>query len=119
MRRRLTVLVLAATAGLAAVPVPAQAASWVAATCGAALTTNSYLRADLTCVGPGLSFDVRGQSGYRTRSMVLDLRGHTLRAGPGSAGTAVTVAGPSTVSVVNGTIEGWDVGLATVAGDSG
>ena len=96
----------AAVAALVVTATPAHAATpRQAAVCGAVLTTDAYLRSDLTCSGPGLTL---------SGDVTLDLRGHRLR---GSTGAAVTVTGPSAVSITNGRIEGWTTGVTTSGSD--
>ncbi|NKY39381.1 right-handed parallel beta-helix repeat-containing protein [Cellulomonas septica] len=85
--------VLVATPSLAATPVPG---------CGAVLTTDSVLTADLTCPA--------GVGGLElAEGVTLDLGGHTLR-GPGSGvGVLVQVLGDA--GVHDGTIAGWSTGI--------
>jgi hypothetical protein len=97
---RRTMLVLAFLVGTVALPLPASAAA--AATCGATLTTDSYLDRDLRCA-TGLTL---------TDGVTLDLRGHRL-IGPGS-GRAVSVLGEGqSITVLNGRITGWATGIGS------
>ena len=95
----------AAIAALVPSTTPAHAATATAAVCGAVLTTDAYLRSDLTCSGPGLT--LKGD-------VTLNLRGHRLR---GSIGTAVTVIGQSAVTITKGRIEGWTIGVVAAPPD--
>src|SRR3954470_3417512 len=92
------VLVTATAAGAAGGPasVPGDP---VVATCGAVLTTDARLDRDLTCpAGDGLVL---------AGDLTLALDGHRLT-GPGDqAGTAVSVTGPWSVTVSDGTIQSW------------
>lgn len=73
--------------------------------CGAVLTSDTRLRADLTCAeGDGLVL---------AAGVTLDLRGHTLR-GPGG-GTGVVVPAQGDVTIRNGTLTGWGSGVAVAA----
>lgn len=101
----LSCLVLAAAGTLVAVP--AEATSTPVPGCGATLTTDSRLTADLTCPsGDGL---VLGEG------VTLDLNGHTLT---GSAGATAVIAPPlGDVTVRNGTIADWGFGLRTRVDD--
>jgi len=79
-------------------------------TCGSTVTVSTSLRADLTCPGPEPALTLAA-------GVNLNLAGHTLR-GPGSRlGIAVPVAGD--VTVRNGTLTGWGVGIQTVGSDDG
>jgi hypothetical protein len=98
IRRAMAVLAIATMAILA--PLPAEAADSVA-TCGALLTHDAHLATDLICPGEG----VKMAGGTR-----LDLRGHSLT-GSGS-GTAVAVTGRRSVTVTNGRIAHWGIGVA-------
>jgi hypothetical protein len=99
---RRTMIVLAFLLGTVTLPLPASAA--VAATCGAMLTTDAYLAADLRCPG--------GDGLTLADGVTLDLRGHRL-VGPGpSAGTAVAVADvEASATVIGGRIEEWGTGI--------
>jgi hypothetical protein len=100
MRRTAAGLGLVLAAGLAIVPLSAGAATKaVAATCGAVLTTNAYLKKDLTCRGDALT--LKG-------GVVLDLRGHQLTA---RNGAAVTFAGGGRPTVTGGRITDSGTGL--------
>lgn len=103
MRRVLFILVASvlAVAGLAG---PAGGSTAVAATCGATLTTDAYLTGDLACpAGNGLTL---------SGPVTLDLGGFRLT-GPGkdSAAIGVSVTADSSVTIRNGLIQGWGVGL--------
>ncbi|CAA9258427.1 MAG: FIG00485738: hypothetical protein [uncultured Corynebacteriales bacterium] len=103
MRRVLFVLVTALLAVLGGTA-PARASTAVVATCGATLTTDAHLTGDLSCpAGDGLTL---------SGSVTLDLRGFRL-IGPGRDSTAigVIVTTESSVTVRNGRIQGWGVGL--------
>jgi hypothetical protein len=81
--------------------VPAGAGSQVA--CGDVLTSDVTLNADLVCTGE-VGLRVQGD-------LTINLNKHRL-AGPGS-GTGVRLEGTeSAVTLVNGTISGWGVGVA-------
>lgn len=97
----LSCLVLAAAGTLVAVP--AEATSTPVPGCGATLTTDSRLTADLTC--PSGDGFVLGEG------VTLDLNGHTLTGS--TDGTAVLVPPLGDVTVRNGTIADWGVGLRT------
>ena len=100
-----TSLILVA-AGLL-VPTVADAATPVAATCGAVLTTDAYLNADVSCPG---------QRGVTVSgNITIDLRNHVLR---GSGGIGIAILDGYSAQVRNGTVRGWGAGIGTVdAGD--
>ena len=95
----------AAIAALVLTTSPAHAATPTVAVCGAIITTDAYLRSDLTCSGPGLTLN---------GDVTLNLRGHRLR---GSTGAAVTVIGQSAVTIAKGLIEGWTTGVTATPPD--
>ncbi|QHT55070.1 hypothetical protein GXP71_02510 [Cellulomonas sp. H30R-01] len=83
------------------VTAPAQALADAPA-CGAVLTTDTVLSADLTCPA--------GTDGLElAEGVTLDLGGHTLR-GPG-AGVGVKVQVLGDAGVRNGTVAGWSTGI--------
>ncbi|MEV0133243.1 right-handed parallel beta-helix repeat-containing protein [Dactylosporangium sp. NPDC050688] len=82
----MTVALTAPAAPAAAGPPPVQ--------CGAVLTTDTALRADLTCPSDALTVAADG--------ITVDLRGHTIR-GSGT-GTGITIIGHHSVRVRNGTV---------------
>lgn len=84
----------------AAVATPASAVAAAPATCGAILTTDAYLSADLTCTGVGLTLD---------GDITLDLRGHTLTGT--ETKTAITVMTGRSVEVKSGGVHGWAYGV--------
>ena len=89
------------------VPAPAQAATRTTGAgpvaCGATVTEDAYLAADLTCpTGDGVTLG---------RGVTLDLRGHTLTGG--GHGVGVRTAGTGTSTVRNGVLEGWDSAVMT------
>lgn len=96
--RSVLVGVLAMLASIAVIT-PAEAAHPGVA-CGAVLTRDTRLRADLVCAGNGLTL----ASGVR-----LDLGGHRLVGD--STGTGITITDTGPTSVVNGRIENWALGL--------
>lgn len=65
--------------------------------CGAVLTTDTTLHADLTCPGDALTVAADG--------ITVDLRGHTVR-GSGT-GTGITIIQHHSVRVRNGTVTGF------------
>lgn len=104
-----------AVAGAVAVVVtgPVAAASAAAEpTCGATITTDVVLTADLLCPdGAGLTL---------VGDVTLDLGGHTL-AGPGRGGTGTGVTfdpSVSTITVTNGTLRDWPSAVRST-GDPG
>ncbi|MBD7917637.1 right-handed parallel beta-helix repeat-containing protein [Cellulomonas sp. Sa3CUA2] len=103
MRRSAVLSVIALVGGSVLVAAPAHAAPAPVPGCGAVLTADARLTADLTCPeGDGLVL---------AEGVTLDLRGHTLS---GSSG-AVAVVLPSLgdVTIRNGTIAGWGEGMRT------
>jgi len=83
-------------------PAAAFAAGPVAITCGAELTTNAVLTADLTCpAGGGITV---------TGNVTIDLRGHLL-SGPGADGTALMVHSGFSPQIKNGHIANWGTGI--------
>ena len=100
MRKTATGLGLILAAGLAVVPLSAEAGTKaVVATCGAVLTQNAYLNRDLSCSGDALT--LKG-------TVVLDLRGHRLTA---RGGAAVTFTGAGNPTVTGGAINDSATGL--------
>ncbi|QCB92755.1 right-handed parallel beta-helix repeat-containing protein [Cellulomonas shaoxiangyii] len=101
----LPIATLAVAAALLAPPahaVPVAAAPPPVPGCGATLTADARLTADLTCpAGNGLTL---------AAGVTLDLGGHVLR---GAGGTGVVVPAAGDVTVRRGTITGWDVGVAS------
>lgn len=65
--------------------------------CGAVLTADTALRADLTCPGDALTVAADG--------ITVDLRGHTIR-GSGT-GTGITIIEHHSVRIRNGTVTGF------------
>jgi hypothetical protein len=103
-----SVLLCAAVAGASTlVAVPAAAAEPVGS-CGAVLSTDAYLAADLVCTeGDGVTL---------LDGVELDLRGHALVGG--GSGTAVRYQGDATVR--DGSVTGWSTAVAPdVAADLG
>ncbi|MET0865291.1 MAG: NosD domain-containing protein [Nakamurella sp.] len=100
--RTLLIIPVAMVLAMTGLPAAASAAGPVAASCGAVLTTNAVLTADLSCTGDGITL---------TGDVSLDLRGHTL-SGTGSDRTAVTVISGSSPKISNGVIEKWNTGIA-------
>ena len=94
----------AAIAALALTTTPAHAAA-PRRRSAVVLTTDAYLRSDLTCSGPGLTLN---------GDVTLNLRGHRLRS---STGAAVTVIGQSAVTITKGRIEGWTIGVMAAPPD--
>lgn len=98
-------VLLAAVAGTAAVP--ARAAAPVEASCGATLTTDAYLGADLVCT-EGLTV---------AADLTLDLNGHRLRGPvtqlPTVGPAAISISGGSAVTIRNGRIERWGQAVST------
>lgn len=92
----------ALAAGAVLVAAPAHALADPVPGCGAVLTTDSVLTADLTCPAGAGGLEL-------AEGVTLDLGGHTLR-GPGSGiGVKVQVLGDA--GVRNGTIAGWGTGI--------
>jgi parallel beta-helix repeat protein len=79
---------------------PAAAAVPGKISCAAVIAANALLTSDLTCTTGGLTL---------AGNAVLDLGGHRLI---GSGGTGITFSGTGSPRVQNGTIEGWDAGIA-------
>ena len=109
--RSLAICVVIVLAG-PLVPTVAHAAAPVAvATCGAVLTTDAYLKTDLTCPGPnGLSIGA---------NITLDLRHHKLT-GPGSttSGAAgIAILDGFSVQLSNGTVQKWGTGIGFIETD--
>lgn len=103
MRTSSILSVVVLTAGSAVVAGPAHAAPAPAPACGAVLTSDTRLRADLTCPeGDGLVL---------TAGVTLNLGGHTLT-GSG-AGTAIVLPNLGDVTIRNGTVAGWGTGVQT------
>lgn len=84
----------AQAAGVAPPPAPA---------CGAVLTADTRLTADLTCPG-GVGLTLAA-------GVELDLGGHALRSSGGGTGVLVPAAGD--VTIRRGTVAGWGVGIAS------
>ncbi len=95
----LSCLALAGAAVLVATP----AAASPPPTCGATLTADTVLHADLVCAGNGLTL---------ARDVDLDLHGHTLRSTAGGVGLSISDVGSTTVK--NGKITGWATGARTL-----
>ena len=107
-RRRTAFLpagVLAVATAFLATPAQAVVSAPVAITCGAVLTHNAYLAADLTCpTGNGVT---------AAASLSIDLQGHHLTGSTGGVG--ITVRYPANVKVTHGRLTGWGTGLTTVS----
>ena len=107
-RRRTAFLsagVLAVVTAFLATPAQAVVPAPVAITCGAVLTHNAYLAADLTCpTGNGVTV---------AASLSIDLQGHHLTGNRGGVG--ITVDYPAAVKVTHGRLTGWGTGLTTVS----
>ncbi|MET0966406.1 MAG: NosD domain-containing protein [Nakamurella sp.] len=101
-----------ATAGLM-LPTTADAAAPVAARCGAVLTTDAYLAADLFCPD-GNGVRIAG-------NLTFDLRGHTLRGswtnGGPSYPAGITVQLGFEPLIRGGTISGWGYGVTHAHAD--
>ena len=78
----------------------AAAAAPVAASCGAVLTSDAYLKSDLICPGDGVKL---------AGDLTFDLKGHRLIGSGGGVG--ITVSGIHSVQVRNGRIQHWETGL--------
>lgn len=99
------VLTAALPATAAQIARPRAVPAGVPVACGDVVSTDAYLAADLHCTdGVGLTL---------LESVTLDLNGHRL-VGPGreAGGVAVTYDQGKPVTVTNGTITGWWVGVA-------
>ena len=89
--------------GSVLVAAPAQAALAPVPGCGAVLTTDSRLTADLACPsGDGLTL---------TPGVTLDLKGHTLSGSQTATGIVLPNLGD--VTIRNGTVSGWGAGVQT------
>lgn len=111
IRSLVTCLALTTTGMLT--PIAAYAAPPpVAATCGAVLSTNAYLEADLSC---------RADKGLTLAGdITLDLRSHQLIGTGTEEGTAISVQSASTPQVKNGRIQGWGAGITfSIPDDAG
>ncbi|MEV8637737.1 right-handed parallel beta-helix repeat-containing protein [Streptosporangium sp. NPDC051023] len=91
---------LGAASPASAVPGPASATE---VKCGAVVTSDVTLTADLTCPGTALTVGAD--------NVVIDLAGHTIR-GPGSPGSGIEVGNHSNTVVDNGTISGFFSGIS-------
>ena len=78
--------------------------------CGQVVTTNAFLTGDLYC--PGSDGVVVGASG-----ITIDLKGHWLRGNSGSATNGVESVGFQKVTVKNGKVRNFDVGVYLSAAD--
>lgn len=79
--------------------------------CGSVLTANTTLTQDLTCTsGDGLVIAASG--------ITIDLKGHTLTGGPGTAaGIRIAYGGFTGVTVQNGSIVGFNQGVVADTAD--
>ena len=116
-RAALSALAIAAgtAAALAAAPAPSaepgdgSQARTRTVTCGQTLTESTILENDLTnCPGDGL---VAGADG-----ITIDLNGHTVDGQTLLTGKGIAISGFDRVTVENGTITGFDVGVSIVFG---
>lgn len=99
--RKLLVLLGVVVAAVGGVATPSSAAP---PSCGAVITRSTTLTADLVgCAGDGL---VIGAS-----RLTLDLGGHTL-GGSGNGSVGIRIAGHQDVKIVDGSIIGFDTGIA-------
>lgn len=103
----LAVLSAVALAASSLTPLPAEATGPVAATCGAVLTKDAYLKYDLTCPRDGVTL---------SGNLTFDLRGHRLIGSGGGAG--ITLSGLYSVKIRNGRVSHWDQGVQAVIPDS-
>ncbi|MFC8191959.1 hypothetical protein ACFUMH_09900 [Cellulomonas sp. NPDC057328] len=103
MRVSSVVPAVALVAAAAVLAPPAHAAPPPVPGCGAVLTSDARLTADLTCPGgTGLTL---------AAGVTLDLGGHALR-GDGT-GTGVLVPASGDVTIRRGTVAGWGTGVAS------
>jgi parallel beta-helix repeat protein len=112
MTRALRKIVLAALPALLAVPVWTTAASAAILSCGQTITQNTVLENDLSgCPTDGIVIGAN--------NITLDLNGHTLTgtAASGNQGGVVLI-GRTGVTVKNGTVRAFDVGVV-IEGGSG
>lgn len=80
----------------------------VAAKCGATLTANAYLEADLTCpANKGVTL---------AGNITLDLNHHRLT---GSKGAAISIRNATKPLIKNGTVYGWATGVAIIPSADG
>jgi len=103
MRTSSVLATLALAGGSVLAAAPAQAAPTPVPGCGAVLTTDSRLVADLTCPS--------GDGVVLTPGVTLDLRGHTLSGSEGATGIVLPSLGD--VAIRNGTVAGWGTGVRT------
>jgi hypothetical protein len=110
-RAKRTTILTSTAALLAAVLLPAGAAGaapgdppGVSPSCGDTVSVDTVLTGDLVCPG--------GDGLTLAAGVTLDLGGHSL-VGPGTSGTAITFEQTAPVTVTNGTVRGWRVGVAS------
>ena len=95
---------VAALALLAIAVAPGVATGAQAIACGDVVSTDTILSTDLVCQGDGLIV---------SESVVLDLNGHTI-AGD-TSGSGISLSGSDSI-VKNGTVHGFDFGIAVTEG---
>ena len=102
------VLGVAAVAGLGATLATGAAQAAGPVTCGSVITTSTALTTDLVCAGTGDALVIGADN------VVLDLKGHSIT-GPGagpSTGAGVRAAERTGVTITNGTVSGFEHGVA-------
>ncbi len=100
--RKLLVLLGVVVATIGGVVAPSSAAP---PSCGTVITRSTTLTADLLgCTSDGL---IIGAS-----RLTLDLGGHTLGGATGNGSVGIRIAGRQDVKIVNGSIAGFDTGIA-------
>ena len=107
MSRRRVAAAVGAGVVMAAM-LPATSANAATIRCGDTVTTNVVLTRNLTCAGDGLIVGADG--------LTIDLNGYTL-SGSG-VGTGISGGDNASVTVLNGTIRNFDIGVAHLSGSS-
>ena len=106
MRIRSLATCLALTTAAMLIPIAADAATPVAASCGATLSTDAYLPGDLSCpADQGLTL---------VGTVTLDLKNHKLIGTGSKQGTALSVQSGSTPLIKSGAIQGWGAGITFI-----
>ena len=109
MRIRSLATCLALTTSAMLIPIAADAAAPLAASCGATLSTDAYLPADLTCPAD--------QGLILAGNVTLDLKNHKLIGAGSKQGTALSVQSGATPAIKNGALQGWSAGISFIVPD--
>jgi parallel beta-helix repeat protein len=103
MRRTLSILLLVITGFAVAAVLGAGASGATVLSCGDTVTQDTVLANDVTgCTGNGLIITASG--------ITLDLAGHTI-SGATAAGTGLSIQRADNVTVLNGTVTGFGLGV--------